>query len=305
MHTLPVGRVATVRVPASSANLGPGFDCLGLALDLWDEVTVRTTAHGVSVVVAGEGADEVPLNGSHLVVRAVRAGLALAGLGAAAEQGLDVMCRNTIPHSRGLGSSASAVVAGLAAARALCRVDVSDEALVQGAAEFEGHPDNASASVLGGLVVSWTDRLACGASRYRAVSLPVHPDIVPVALVPAEQSPTALTRGMLPLLVPHGDAAFNAARSALAVLALTQRPDLLLAATEDRLHQRQRAPALPVTTAWIGRLRAAGVAATISGAGPTVLALTVGGLPRQLREQATEHGLEVLDLGVAGGVQAG
>ncbi len=306
MPTLAAGRAATVRVPASSANLGPGFDCLGLALDLWDEVTVRTAEHGVSVSVQGEGAAEVALDGSHLVVRAIRSGLQLAGLSAneVAEQGLEVACRNVIPHSRGLGSSASAVVAGLAAAKQLCGAEISDEALVQRASEFEGHPDNASASVLGGAVVSWTDRLSCGESRYRAVSLAVHPDIVPVALVSTEQSSTALTRGMLPLQVPHGDAAFNAARSALAVLALTQRPDLLLDATEDRLHQSQRAPAMPVTSAWIARLRAAGVAATISGAGPTILALTVGGLPRQLDEQAKEHGLEVLTLAVATGVQA-
>lgn len=305
MSTLPAGRVATVRVPASSANLGPGFDSLGLALDLWDEVTVRTTDHGTTVVVEGEGAAEVPRDNSHLVVRAVRAGLQLAGLSAedAAGQGLEVLCCNTIPHSRGLGSSASAVVAGIAAARVLCRVDISDEALVQRASEFEGHPDNASASVLGGAVISWTGRFVDGGYRYRAVSLRVHEDIIPVALVPAEQSSTALTRGMLPREVPHCDAAFNASRSALAVLALTQRPDLLLDATEDRLHQAQRAPAMPVTAEWISLLRAAGIAATISGAGPTVLALTVGGLPRELTEKALEQGLEVLTLGVATGVE--
>lgn len=296
-----------MRVPASAANLGPGFDCLGLALQLWDEVTVRTAARGLTVTVQGEGANDVALDGSHLVVRALRAGLRLCGLSAeaVAEQGLEVLCRNAIPHSRGLGSSASAVVAGLAAARRLCRSEVSDDVLVQAASEFEGHPDNASASVLGGAVVSWTTQLTDGVYRYRAVSLRVNPDIVPVVLVPVEQSSTALTRRMLPLQVPHKDAAFNAARSALAVLALTQRPDLLLDATEDRLHQMQRASAMPVTSDWMARLRAAGIAATISGAGPTVLALTVGGLPRALCEQAQEQGLQVYRLGVATGVQTG
>ena len=306
MSVFSSGRTATVRVPASSANLGPGFDCLGLALDLWDEVTVRTRDGGLSVTVTGEGAGEVPRDCSHLVVRAVRAGLQLGGLTAeeAAEQGLDVSCHNGIPHSRGLGSSASAVVAGLVVARELSGIVVSDEALVQRAAEFEGHPDNASASVLGGAVVSWTAPLGGGRARYRAVSLPVHPDIVPVALVPAQESSTALTRGMLPAQVPHQDAAFNASRCALAVLALTHRPDLLLDATEDRLHQRQRAPAMPLTAAWIARLRAAGIAAAISGAGPTVLALTVGGLPAVLRTQAIDEGFAVLDLPVACGAQA-
>ncbi len=306
MGPLPAGRTVTVRVPASSANLGPGFDCLGLALDLWDEVTVSTSTGGVQVQVQGEGAGEVATDCSHLVVRAIRSGLQLAGLDVtdAAGQGLDVLCSNAIPHSRGLGSSASAVVAGLAVARGLCRSDISDDALIQRSSEFEGHPDNASASVLGGAVVSWAVGLAGGGYRYRAVSLPVHPDIVPVALIPAEKSSTALTRGMLPGQVPHEDAAFNASRSALAVLALTSRPDLLLDATDDRLHQAQRAPAMPVTAAWISRLRLAGIAAAISGAGPTVLALTVGGLPRVLREQAAADGLEVLDLPVACGVQA-
>ncbi len=259
----------------------------------------------MQVQVQGEGAGEVATDCSHLVVRAIRSGLQLAGLDVTdvAGQGLDVLCRNAIPHSRGLGSSASAVVAGLAVARGLCRSDISDDALIQRSSEFEGHPDNASASVLGGAVVSWAVGLAGGGCRYRAVRLPVHPDIVPVALIPDEKSSTALTRGMLPAQVPHEDAAFNTSRSALAVLALTSRPDLLLDATDDRLHQAQRAPAMPVTAAWISRLRRAGIAAAISGAGPTVLALTVGGLPPALREQAAAEGLEVLDLPVACGVQ--
>ena len=132
-QTLPVGLSVTARVPASSANLGPGFDCLGLALGLYDEITVTTTASGLDVKVEGEGAQEVPWGPSHLVVRAVERGLEAAGVWA---DGLDVVCHNVIPHSRGLGSSASAAVGGLAAANGLVRKIapervLDDEQLVQ------------------------------------------------------------------------------------------------------------------------------------------------------------------------------
>lgn len=295
---LEEGRSVTVAVPASSANLGPGFDSLGLALGLWDHVEVRVSGRGVVVEVQGEGAGEVPSDGSHLVARGLMAGLRRAGVRA---DGLHVLCRNAIPHSRGLGSSASAVVGGLVAASELVAGVEGGQALppdvlVQLAAEFEGHPDNAAASVLGGAVVSWTEP----GPTYRAVRVAVHPSILPVALVPAERSATEATRGMLPAHVPHADAAFNAGRSALAVVALGQRPDLLLAATADRLHQSQRAPAMPRTAAWVARLRDAGIAATVSGAGPTVLALTVGGLPAELADRAVAEGLRVLELPVAG-----
>ncbi|HEY5856721.1 MAG TPA: homoserine kinase, partial [Aldersonia sp.] len=251
-------------------------------------------------------ADDVPWGPSHLVVRAVERGLESAGVWA---DGLDILCRNVIPHSRGLGSSASAVVGGLAAANGLAaKLDpqfaLTDEQLVQLASEFEGHPDNASASVLGGVVVAWTEEGdETGDRTYRAVRLDTHPAIRAVALVPSERSSTAHTRGLLPESVPHRDAAFNVSRSALAVVALTARPDLLLPATEDRLHQTQRAPALPLTTTWIARLRVAGLAATVSGAGPTVLALFTGNFPDDLRVAATDDGLAVLDLEISEGVQ--
>ncbi|MFC8531530.1 homoserine kinase [Nocardia sp. NPDC057227] len=307
-RTLPAELTATARVPASTANLGPGFDSLGMALGIYDEIEVRTTATGLSIRVEGEGADDVPWGPSHLVVRAIERGLEAAGVWA---DGLDVVCRNAIPHSRGLGSSASAVVGGLAAGCALAaRFDpalaVQPDRLVQLASEFEGHPDNAAASVLGGIVVSWTESAQPGEVRsYRAVRLEPHATLRPVVLIPQERSSTAHTRGLLPETVPHGDAAFNVSRAALAVVALTERPDLLLPATADRLHQGQRAPALPLTTAWIARLRAAGIAATVSGAGPTVLALTTSGFPDDLREQAAADGLRVLEPGVADGVLAG
>lgn len=314
-RTLPAGLSVTARVPASSANLGPGFDSLGMALGIYDEIEVRTTDSGLTIRVEGEGADDVPWGPSHLVVRAIERGLEAAGVWA---DGLDVVCRNVIPHSRGLGSSASAVVGGLAAGCGLAaKLDpalaTGSDQLVQLASEFEGHPDNAAASVLGGIVVSWTETAADAASDgavaldhgrvYRAVRLDPHPTLRPVVLIPEERSSTAHTRGLLPEVVPHGDAAFNVSRAALAVVALTQRTDLLLPATADRLHQAQRAPALPLTTEWIARLRAAGIAATVSGAGPTVLALGTSEFPAELRELAAIDGLRVVEPGLAEGVQ--
>ncbi|MCZ4558049.1 MULTISPECIES: homoserine kinase [Rhodococcus] len=308
-QTLPAGLTVTARVPASTANLGPGFDTLGLALALYDEITVTTTDAGLTIRVEGEGAEDVPWGPSHLVVRAIERGLESIGVWAG---GLDVVCRNAIPHSRGLGSSASAAVGGLAVANGLAsKLDpalaLTQEQLVQLSSEFEGHPDNASASVLGGAVVSWSEDTGVADSprTYAAVRLDVHPDIRVVALVPSERSSTAQTRGLLPELVPHADAAFNVSRGALAVVALTSRPDLLMAATEDRLHQSQRASALPLTTRWIETLRQAGIAATVSGAGPTVLALSTRAFPDELRAKAEADGLRVLELGVADGVQVG
>ncbi|TQF65703.1 homoserine kinase [Rhodococcus spelaei] len=306
-QTLPTGLTVTARVPASTANLGPGFDTLGMALGLYDEITVTTTAAGLTVRVEGEGADDVPWGPAHLVVRAIERGLEAAGVWAG---GLDVVCRNVIPHSRGLGSSASAAVGGLAAANGLVALldpalTLTAAQLVQLSSEFEGHPDNASASVLGGAVVSWSEdpETADGPRAFSAVRLAVHPDIRVVVLVPSERSSTAHTRGLLPAVVPHADAAFNVSRGALAVVALTARPDLLMAATEDRLHQSQRAPALPVTSRWIATLREHGIAAVVSGAGPTVLALTTEPFPESLRRAAESEGLTVLDLAVADGVQ--
>ncbi|MDV8000561.1 homoserine kinase [Rhodococcus sp. IEGM 1408] len=292
---LPVGRTVTVEVPASSANLGPGFDALGVALGLYDSITVTTIASGLELEVSGEGAGEVPADASHLVAKAVEAGLRAGGMGA---PGVRIVCSNAIPHSRGLGSSASAAVGGLVAADGLMGRVLTDEHLVQLAGEFEGHPDNAAASVLGGVVVSWTERSATNVT-YRAVRMDVDPSIVATVLVPEETSSTAQTRGLLPDVVPHEDAAFNASRAALMSVALASHPEFLLAATEDRLHQSYRAPALVGTTEWVARLRNRGLAATVSGAGPTVLVLGTAALPVDLRESAEAQGWRVLDLQIA------
>ncbi|GAA4345910.1 homoserine kinase [Angustibacter luteus] len=264
-----------VQVCATSANLGPGFDSLGLALGVFDQVEVRVGGEpGVRVTVHGEGVGEVSDGEDHLVVRALRRGLDAAGW--TQPDSLELVCRNTIPHGRGLGSSAAAVVAGLVAARALAGPGagsggLDDEQLLCLATEFEGHPDNAAAALLGGLTLAWTEP-----AGPRAVRLEPRPDVVAVLLVPTSRLATHHARSVLPTSVAHADAAANSARAALLVHAMTQDPDLLLPATEDRLHQRQRAAAMPQTIEVVEELRARGLAAVVSGAGPSVLVLGVG-----------------------------
>ncbi|GAA4834132.1 homoserine kinase [Luteimicrobium xylanilyticum] len=270
-----------VRVPATSANLGPGFDALGLALAIHDEVEVRLLASAdVVVEVEGEGAGEVPTGAGHLVARAVRVGLDAVG---APITGLHLVCRNVIPHGRGLGSSAAAAVAGLVAARGLI-ADPSalDEATVLAlATELEGHPDNAAPAILGGATVAWTPDARSGFSAdddgpapARAVRLDVHPDLVATVVIPTTRLATSHARGVLPTHVPHADAAANSGRAALLVEALTRRPDLLFDATHDLLHQRYRADVMPGTWRLVDALRRQGLAAVVSGAGPSALVLT-------------------------------
>lgn len=269
-----------VTVPASTANLGPGFDALGMALALHDVVEVRLLESGLRIDVLDAGAgdlDEVPRDASHLVVRAIHRTAKHLGIEFA---GLHLTCHNAIPHARGLGSSAAAVVAGIAAGYAFAGRTLDDAALGL-AAEFEGHADNAAASLIGGAVIAW--RSENGEPRWRAAGLKPHPAIRPVVAIPASRSSTEATRGLLPAEVSHADAAFSAGRAALGVHALTRAPELLLDGTEDRLHQAQRAPAYPDTARLIAALRERGVAATVSGAGPTVLALTTSGsLPSEV-----------------------
>jgi homoserine kinase len=268
-----------IRVPASSANLGPGFDALGLALTLHDVVTARVTeqvagaaAPPLVVECDGEGAGSVPLDASHLVYRAMVHGFTSMGV---ALPGVHLACENAIPHGRGLGSSSAAIVAGLAAARALVRDGrerMTDDALFDLAAELEGHPDNVAPATYGGFTVAY------GApGSFRAVRLDVDPGIAFVAFVPETVLATRVARGLLPELVPHSDAARNAGRAALMVAAMTGRPDQLFAATEDRLHQQYRAPAMPGSAQLVESLRGDGFPAVVSGAGPTVLALVSPG----------------------------
>jgi homoserine kinase len=286
----------TVRVPATSANLGPGFDSFGLALDLCNEVTAAILPRGLDVDVEGESADDVARDESHLVVRAARATFAALDVNV---PGLRLRCHDRVPHTRGLGSSAAAIVAGVMVARALVtdgdqRLDAG--AVIRLAARLEGHPDNVAAAVLGGFTLAWCD--AVGA---RAVRL--EPVVDVTALVPAEPVATAATRRLLPVHVTHADATYTAGRAGLLVAALTGRPDLLLAATEDRLHQPYRATVMPQTAALVSRLRAAGHAAVVSGAGPSVLVLHAGETPlpaappgwRELAVPVDRQGARVVD----------
>jgi homoserine kinase len=303
-ENLPAGLAASASVAASSANLGPGFDSLGLALALYDEIEVETTESGLNIDVAGEGAGQVPLDESHLVVRALRRGLQVGGVSAS---GLNIKCRNVIPHSRGLGSSAAAVVGGLAAANGLIAQSGSPqltrERLVQLSSEFEGHPDNAAAAVLGGAVVSWTEKKNCGPS-YAAAPLRLHPNIHLFPAIPQVRSSTAETRAVLPEQVAHADASFNVSRAALLVVALTERPDLLMVATEDRLHQPQRASAMPASAEYLAVLRRCGVAAVLSGAGPAVIAFSVEpALPAEVLEFGAGNGFVVNEMAVGQGVR--
>lgn len=303
---LPQGISVQVRVPASSANLGPGFDCLGLALGIDDELQVTVTGDDLSVEVTGEAAADVPRDGRNLIARAVTRGLAHAGCSA---PGLALRCHNVVPHSRGMGSSAAAAVAGLAAASGLIRAGgmgpgLTDAELIQLAGEFEGHPDNAAASVLGGAVVTWTEAVGPGESpRFGARRLTVHPDVLATVCIPAVESSTSHTRALLPDAVPRTDAVFNVSRAALAVVALTDDPALLMAATEDRLHQGYRASAMPQTADLVTGLRAAGYAAAVSGAGPSVLVLGTEPLDEAGRELAADLGFTVRQVPVGDAVR--
>ncbi len=263
------GRRAVARVPATSANLGPGFDAFGLCLSLYDDLAVTTTASGLAIQISGQGAEGVPTDEHHLVVRALRATFDTIGVD---QPGLSLATENRIPHGRGLGSSAAAIVAGIRLAQALVPGHgMSEQASLSLAHAIEGHPDNVAACLLGGFTIAWTDQIGA-----RAVRLAVDERIHAVALIPDDALSTEVARGLLPGQVRHADAAVNAGRSGLLVAALTQQPELLLDATEDRLHQRFRGSAMPTSLRLVEELRAASVAAVISGAGPTVLALGTG-----------------------------
>ncbi|MGK7222334.1 homoserine kinase [Kocuria flava] len=266
-----IGRRVAVTVPASTGNVGPGYDSLGLALAHHDELAVTVLEDGLEFALHGEGSEAVPRDAGHLVVRAMRAAFRAAGV----EElpGLRLEARNRIPHGRGMGSSASAVVAGVLAAEALLPPEraLGPRRVLQVAAAMEGHPDNVAPSLYGGLVISWAD-----GEGWSSAPVAVHEDVVPVVAIPDYEVPTRLARSLLPAQVPHHDAAVNAGRAALLVEAMTRRPELLLPATEDRLHQPYRAAAMPPSARLVQGLRERGLPAVVSGAGPTVLVLAAG-----------------------------
>jgi homoserine kinase len=268
-----ISEPVTVRAPATSANLGPGFDSLGLALSLYDTVQARVLPGGIEVHVTGVGAGDVGRGEEHLVVRAMRVAFTAMG---AEPPGIGITCRNEVPQGFGLGSSAAAIVAGLLAGRALGGPDgvaaLPDAEVLRLACDIEGHPDNVAACLLGGLTVAWDSEAGVRVARLMPLA-----GLAPVVCVPAEPLATAKARLALPAQIAHAAAAANAARAALLIAGLTGRPELLFDGTEDFLHQPFRAAAMPATTALIGRLRSAGIAAVVSGAGPSVLALIVDG----------------------------
>lgn len=256
-----------VVVPATTANVGTGFDCVGIALDWYDELELVVGEQALAIEVDGEGAGQVPLDDSHLVVQTMREGLKEWGDGRL-PAGL-LRCHNTIPHARGLGSSAAAIVAGLAFAWALARGPELDlQEIARLACLIEGHADNAAAAVLGGATLGWID-----GDRVRCESFELDRRLQAMVWVPTFEVPTSRARSVLPEMVQRGDAVAQAAMAIRLAVALERRPDLLLEATDDLLHQRQRAALMPQSIELLARLRAEGVAATVSGAGPTVFAI--------------------------------
>jgi homoserine kinase len=273
VETSDSGSAVTVRVPATSANLGPGFDSFGLALARYDEVTGHPRESGLLIEVAGVGAGEVPLTHEHLVVRAVAQAYEAVG---ETLPGLALNCRNCIPHGGGLGSSAAAIVAGVLLGRELIQRSggrrLTDDEVLTLANGMEGHPDNVAPALLGGFTLAFLDP----GGRPVAVRREVHPDIRVVVFSADQASSTQHTRGLLPAMVPHADASANAAAAGLLVHAMTVDPSFLLPATRDRLHQDYRAPSMPASASLVAELRHAGIAAVISGAGPSVIALVTG-----------------------------
>jgi homoserine kinase len=261
----------------------------------------------LGIDVEGEGADELPRNELHLVHQSMMR--AWQELHVKAPAGLHVSCRNAVPHCRGLGSSATSIVAGILAAQGLCDIATSrggghgsfdgsfDRMFTNNlAAEVEGHPDNSSASVFGGMTLSWTDDLEAG--QIHSVPLAVHPDVIPVVFLPAARLSTASARAVLPTQIPHAVAARNSARAALLVEAVTRRPDVLFAATREWLHQEQRRPAFPESMAFLDELRSKGHAAVISGAGPSVLVLSTPDRVEEACAQGDPAQWQVLQPGI-------
>jgi len=263
-----------VKVPASSANLGPGFDSFALALEKRDRYIAQVLDDkSLDIDVVGEGSDEVPRDEKNLVVKSIYKGWDFLGLTKKEYPGLALRALNSLPHGRGLGSSASAIIGGLILSRSLVVSGadrMSDNDVLTLATEMEGHPDNVAAALHGGAVLAWT-----GNEFADAIKLEVSPRISAVAFIPSNHVPTSKARKLLPETIPHLDAVKNSANTALLTQALTNRPDLLLTATTDYLHQSYRESAMPKSFALMQKLRAAGVPAFISGAGPTVLALLV------------------------------
>ena len=289
-----------VQVPATSANLGPGFDCLGLALTMHDRYMAQVMDEpGVDIDVTGEGADNIPTTDKNLVIKAMHKGFDFLG---GRPRGIALRQLNVIPHGRGLGSSAAAIVGGLALARALVlggHERMSNEDMLNIANEMEGHPDNVSAAIFGGANLAWQESQR-GHVVAQSLNFDVDPRIGALAFVPSSEFSTSKARKMLPESIPHSDAVKNSSNVAVLVQALQNRPDLLLGATEDYLHQSYRKDAMPHSFALMAKLRSAGVAAFISGAGPAVLVLHTGGDSEAVElERAAGDKFQMISLGIS------
>ena len=288
-----MSRIVSVSVPATSANLGPGYDALGLALEIRDHVTAQFTDDKlITVVVTGEGAGKLPTDATHLVAKTIIDACKAFGTEVS---GLRVECKNAIPQGRGLGSSAGAIVAGLVLASELTYARASEDELLQMANAIEGHPDNVAACLLGAMTIAWLE----DDGKANSVSMNVHPDVSPVLGIPETELDTHKARGLIPESIPHVDAAFNAGRSALLVAAMIGDPDFLLEATEDKLHQPFRAQAYSESMALVEQLRAAEIAACISGAGPTVIALSTVEQVAQAIEIIAKSGFTAVPVAVS------
>jgi homoserine kinase len=296
--------LAQISVPASSANIGPGFDCFGIALELRDRYAAQVLDDETfDVDVTGEGADEVKKDAKNLVIKSMLRGFEHMG---AKPRGIALRALNVIPHGRGLGSSASAIVGGLALARSLVLTGeqyMSDEELITLATEIEGHPDNVAAAFYGGATLAWSESKTSSVGDTknigRAVSLRVDDRIKALLLVPNNQLATAKARKLLPEIIPHQDAVLNSSRTALLVHALAERPDLLFIATEDLLHQKYRSQAMPKTIALVEKLRGAGLATVVSGAGPSVMVLYSGAEDEIDQLESVAPGFTAMKLAIA------
>jgi homoserine kinase len=263
----------TVRVPATSANLGPGYDSFGLALDLCNEVTADTGAEP-GVTWEGEGAEELPVDGTDMISRAMSFVAAHPSFGGSSTTlplvrlrlpPLRLHGKNRIPLERGLGSSSAAAVAGVMLAHRVLELSEPDaNAIFRLAAEFEGHPDNAAPAVFGGFTI------ALGNSVVQR--LDPHPDLRLVLLIPDLRLATSAAREALPAKVPLRAAVSNIAHAALEVVALTRDPSLLATALVDRIHQPYRLALVPAVRELFDDLVAEGIPVCVSGAGPTLLA---------------------------------
>lgn len=251
---------ATVQVPATSANVGPGFDCFGLALDLCNEVTVDTD--GVGVAWEGEGRDDLPTDGTDMVSATIASFAAGIGLDAPS---FGLRGVNRIPLERGLGSSSAAAVAGIVLASVLLDLGLERDrySVFAAAAQIEGHPDNAAPAVFGGFTIALQDRFVR--------RLEPDPSLAPAVLVPGVRLPTSEARAALPDQVSRADAIFNAAHAALMVEALTRDPALLHVALHDRLHQDARLALVPDVADVVDDLRRARFPVCVSGAGPSLV----------------------------------